>query len=72
MTFISPGPYDFGRNRTKAARHCPARQQVAIGCFQIGRLGAAVSKRISLPAMRWEHGERGFRRATIEQRRIRV
>jgi hypothetical protein len=32
MTFISPGLYHFGRNRTKAARHCPAGPQVAIGC----------------------------------------
>jgi hypothetical protein len=31
MTFISPGLYDFGGNRTKAARHCLAGHQVAIG-----------------------------------------
>src|SRR4051795_13125435 len=33
MTFISPGLYYFGHNRTKAARHCPAGPQVAIGCL---------------------------------------
>jgi hypothetical protein len=40
--------------------------------FKICSLGAAVSKRISPHAMRRDPGERGFRRAAIEQQRIRV
>ena len=47
--------YHFGRNRTKAARHCPAGPQVAIGCRANLHSSATPCRRRFSARMRWDN-----------------